>query len=88
MVPLQQQQQYGFTESAAHRMETFLTSRDQPMAFKLNAATTFFDLPQFVNNVIKALKNGQLVDLIAGVRWDDCVRSGDHWKVNNGPGGD
>lgn len=54
-------------------LESFFKSATLPIQFRLNAATSISDLPAFVDQVLRNLKNGQVSDTALRPRYDDLL---------------
>jgi len=61
------------TAAAINEIESFFTTQQLPAVFKLNAATTINDLPDFIRRTLENVKNPQVSDRVIGPRWDDLV---------------
>jgi hypothetical protein len=55
-------------------METYFAQREIPKTFKINKATTYQDLPRFINNAFKTLAADGVSELAKKVRWEDLCQ--------------
>lgn len=59
------------TDTEIIEMEKFYEKTHLPKVFKLNAATTINDLPEFVQNGFRLIRMPDVADLVIRLRWEE-----------------
>ena len=61
-------------ESELAEMERYFSSKELPTVFKTNKATTYNDLPKFIENAFITIRTREVLDLTKRVRWEDLCQ--------------
>lgn len=62
-----------FTQEQIEELERYFATVEVPKTIKLHGAITFQDLPKFVEENLKKLKEAKLAQVAIAPRYDDLV---------------
>jgi len=66
-------QPMAFTIEQIEELENYFASIEIPQTIKLHGAITYQDLPKFVEENLKRLKEAKLAPVVMAPRYDDLV---------------